>query len=183
MHTRTVAIPISIHASLAGGDATLENLRLLLMISIHASLAGGDVWLWLYHIIDMISIHASLAGGDPLPRVRREGPPHFNPRLPRGRRRDENAVIRALVHISIHASLAGGDTTKPSRPGERPGISIHASLAGGDFSPLLFDSSLRFQSTPPSREATRFDLRHMRRRLISIHASLAGGDFLQGIDR
>ena len=56
-------------------------------------------------------------------------------------------------------------------------ISIHASLAGGDN--IDFDGvkqEIRFQSTPPSREATMLIYIWIRFRNISIHASLAGGD-------
>ena len=124
----------------------------------------------------MISIHASLAGGDP--------------------RRGGNLRSR---QISIHASLAGGDFQQIRGHVPRP-ISIHASLAGGDILSLpRFASPITFQSTPPSREATKacsgdraatqdFNPRLPRgrrpllrlpgsqRRRISIHASLAGGD-------
>ena len=80
----------------------------------------------------MISIHASLAGGDP--------------------RRGGNLRSR---QISIHASLAGGDFQQIRGHVPRP-ISIHASLAGGDILSLpRFASPITFQSTPPSREATK----------------------------
>ena len=56
---------ISIHASLAGGDALLGGvLRVVHAISIHASLAGGDVAGNRLGNLAVISIHASLAGGD-----------------------------------------------------------------------------------------------------------------------
>ena len=56
-------------------------------------------------------------------------------------------------------------------------ISIHASLAGGDrrLSYKQTDNC-RFQSTPPSREATTMATSCIRHGGISIHASLAGGD-------
>ena len=61
-------------------------------------------------------------------------------------------------------------------PGLR--ISIHTSLAGGDNvqAAHIFLYQTRFQSTPPSREAT-FDVITVYGTIsISIHTSLAGGD-------
>ena len=78
---------ISIHASLAGGDWLRGTQSTDWQISIHASLAGGDGRgdddaLGLVRI----SIHASLAGGDREIVRCDSADPHFNPRLPRGRR-------------------------------------------------------------------------------------------------
>ena len=80
---------------------------------------------------------------------------HFNPRLPRGRRRFDPTFHRYKLEFQ---------STPPSR--EATGhdqfihrqsaiISIHASLAGGD-AVVVYDAWPRtlFQSTPPSREAT-----------------------------
>ena len=101
----------------------------------------------------IISIHASLAGGDDF----------------RGRFMPEGKTI------SIHASLAGGDGTRCGNISNRS-ISIHASLAGGDTSRNSTTSGIKFQSTPPSREATVEASGMADRWPISIHASLAGGD-------
>ena len=127
--------------------------------------------------MSVISIHASLAGGDIYNLSSYGRQTYFNPRLPRGRRlylRKSRADYEA---ISIHASLAGGDSIRR----------------------LMFTSSKRFQSTPPSREATApmlslpvenanfnprlprgrrqfFEYSQFIARSISIHASLAGGD-------
>ena len=83
----TVAAPISIHASLVGGDNPECMYRDLYLsfqstppsweatggrkkkrkpsnISIHASLVGGDVTITAYVTAAIISIHASLVGGD-----------------------------------------------------------------------------------------------------------------------
>ncbi len=82
-----------------------------------------------------------------------------------------------MAIISIHASLAGGDVTRDLHKAEYVTISIHASLAGGDPRPgAVAGPRAEFQSTPPSREATRHLMHPQRRRNISIHASLAGGD-------
>ena len=100
-----------------------------------------------------ISIHAPLAGGvllrgssaacndyfNPrLPRGRRRQTmqlyhpaSHFNPRLPRGRRHLRDLRECIARKISIHASLAGGDPPRAGK-GLVVAISIHASLAGGD---------------------------------------------------
>ena len=58
-------------------------------------------------------------------------------------------------------------------------VSIHAALAGGD--PPFFRVMLcagQFQSTPPSRAATRLNKSDKTLFLVSIHAALAGGDNL-----
>ena len=101
--------PISIHASLAGGDGRT-----------------GDARFAQWHF------------NPRLPRGRRHTVTpflaqfsNFNPRLPRGRRLNRASPSRFLL-ISIHASLAGGDDDDRSG-GEAAGISIHASLAGGDY--------------------------------------------------
>ena len=102
-------------------------------ISIHASLAGGDEYNPIHNYDRHISIHASLAGGDK--------PGNFS----------------RLQHctISIHASLAGGDFNGHCATSLFVKISIHASLAGGDALEFCHRwSRNRFQSTPPSREAT-----------------------------
>ena len=82
----------------------------------------------------------------------------------------------ARLSISIHASLAGGDPARPAAVCPAC-ISIHASLAGGDQ--IAVDQIAeqgRFQSTPPSREATGCFEKQGGQKHISIHASLAGGD-------
>ena len=168
---------ISIHASLAGGDANQVRTDFPSKISIHASLAGGD-WLRGTQSTDwQISIHASHAGGDQHVRWTDLSRQHFNPRLPRGRR---------LRQMWSPQSAQQFQSTPPSREatrvsadagGKGGGISIHASLAGGDgragrlalvrrdFNPRLPRGRRRptrgerqtlpgFQSTPPSREAT-----------------------------
>ena len=150
-----------------------------------------------------ISIHASLAGGDrdaPAPSARSGD---FNPRLPRGRRLTLGLMLGLRRGISIHASLAEGDIGRGQARCGAP-ISIHASLAGGDVDALLYIGFLSvnfnprlprgrrrgdslfaidkgaFQSTPPSREATRHRPPEARAIGISIHASLAGGDATRG---
>ena len=127
---------------------------------------------------------------------------------------------RWSIHISIHASLTGGDYCYGGYDHSYH-ISIHASLTGGDyilrrhmsqinyFNPRLphgrrrhivqmqhqaerfqstppsreatstmtsITSTVKFQSTPPSREATYVNLEVEEVDTISIHASLTGGD-------
>ena len=78
----------------------------------------------------------------------------FNPRLPCGRRPPLREATLADLEVSIHASHAGGDWEILQEALE----------------------ALKFQSTPPMREATiRADGRK-HRVLVSIHASHAGGD-------
>ena len=102
-----------------------------------------------------ISIHAPLAGRDRLNHVVPPPTAYFNPRAPRGARREEFDRLAAIVGISIHAPLAGRDALfcnfrpcswdfNPRAPrGARrimdlllglqtADISIHAPLAGRD---------------------------------------------------
>ena len=56
--------------------------------------------------------------------------------------------------VSIHAPLTGGDFDTHAL-GMRRRVSIHAPLTGGDGEVRrLGEARDRFQSTPPSREAT-----------------------------
>ncbi len=56
--------------------------------------------------------------------------------------------------VSIHAPLTGGDPPLPRLPAHLQ-VSIHAPLTGGDTPPLAMRGvGPKFQSTPPSREAT-----------------------------
>ena len=103
----------------------------------------------------------------------------FNPRAPRGARRESFQLIDGRVAISIHAPLAGRDAStrarrtstrnfNPRAPrGARPfaaqarsvvvNISIHAPLAGRDFPFAPYRKrTLTFQSTRPSRGATTY---------------------------
>ena len=59
------ATDVSIHATLAGGDADGKGGQYLYIVSIHATLAGGDssVLFWVIPK-SRVSIHATLAGGD-----------------------------------------------------------------------------------------------------------------------
>ena len=111
-------------------------------------------------------------------------------------------AVAGRAIISIHAPLAGCDA---KRHGQRPqplGISIHAPLTGCDSPPgkqkrrnphfnprtprgvrLREQNFLRFlvsfQSTHPSRGATKTDENNRNNESISIHAPLAGCDRLQ----
>ena len=58
-------VVISIHTTLAGGDAKNMNTQVTeLQISIHTTLAGGDIGYWIILTQTQISIHTTLAGGD-----------------------------------------------------------------------------------------------------------------------
>ena len=104
--------------------------------------------------IRIISIHAPREGGDyqagpVVPQYR-----HFNPRPPRGGRRQIDAPCASARCISIHAPREGGDAT-PTGQAQRSPISIHAPREGGDW-----------YSYPVEIDP----------RTISIHAPREGGD-------
>ena len=189
---------ISIHASLAGGDADGRDLHCTYSISIHASLAGGDQFSSETEAFEYISIHASLAGGDQILAHGQLGLEHFNPRLPRGRRRSRlcRTSCRSLFQSTSPSREATADVR---RAGREIFISIHVSLAGGDgnrgkigrepehFNPRLPRGRRRLLPRRRS-DLLNFNPRLPRgRRLqgvwkriyvveISIHVSLAGGD-------
>ena len=124
---------ISIHAPLAGGDAPFPPLPPRLPISIHAPLAGGDVGnISVQTIYSDISIHAPLAGGDGLPWPSATLGCYFNPRPPRGGRRDLTSLYRykGSVFQSTPPSRGATETGDAAKKAEK--ISIHAPLAGGD---------------------------------------------------
>ena len=126
-----------------------------------------------------VSIHASHAGGDEAssPTLARQW--GFNPRLPCGRRPPLYCVYNPNQGVSIHASHAGGDGWRNIRTSQtcsfNPRLPCGRRLMGQfmemcirRFNPRLpcgrrRDSSATmitpaaFQSTPPMREATRFD--------------------------
>ena len=85
-----------------------------LPISIHASLAGGDSQKLRRFLRSGISIHASLAGGDQRIMFRGADDPIFQSTPPSREATEEKfQAFRDLV-ISIHASLAGGDKISSS---------------------------------------------------------------------
>ena len=148
----------------------------------------------------MISIHTTLAGGDPPKKGEFYLWLYFNPHHPRGWRHFGRNGHRLYRWISIHTTLAGGDYFCDEFHLLVREISIHTTLAGGDLCGLHLCGHLRnfnphhprgwrqslselcqgaslFQSTPPSRVATRLSARYSRLIAISIHTTLAGGDY------
>ena len=101
-----------------------------------------------------ISIHAPREGGDSSANRCRSCWIHFNPRPPRGGRRENANYIQGNSEISIHAPREGGDEGTP-------------------LSPSIYE---RFQSTPPARGATLKPWERMFLIKISIHAPREGGD-------
>ena len=169
---------VSIHATLAGGDAqTAPSLRLTTCFYPRHPRGWRRVHFDPAARRELVSIHATLAGGDTRTIWQRTRPRSFYPRHPRGWRpkipcmatsgalflstppsrvatRCWSCIWRGEP-VSIHATLAGGD---PGRSGARPAkpcVSIHATLAGGDILSAWFMLPYRqFLSTPPSRVAT-----------------------------
>ena len=146
-------------------------------VSIHASLAGGDKAQRAAERSETVSIHASLAGGDHCRKEKSWSGSRFNPRLPRGRRPPRHQEAKETSR-GFNPRLPRG-RRPPFPPLNVPlgAVSIHASLAGGDSPPPAFATAekcfnprlprgrrllrrrssarpARFQSTPPSREAT-----------------------------
>ena len=152
---RTPRRSVSIHATLAGGDALNTVGPVCQLVSIHATLAGGDASAVCAGNRRVgVSIHATLAGGDGL-----------SPHLPHHRAVFLSTPPSRVAtqsprrphrpkHVSIHATLAGGDRCLPYGLQALSSVSIHATLAGGDLGILIILMFL----------------------FVSIHATLAGGD-------
>ena len=79
---------------------------------------------------------------------------YFNPRPPRGGRRQLKEVVQLVLVISIHAPREGGDW-------------VFLRIGG---------ASKIFQSTPPARGATMLQASKAVNVRISIHAPREGGD-------
>ena len=148
------------------------------MISIHASRGGSDTGdCWVEGFVS--KFQSTLPAGEATLVIcqLRSIPENFNPRFPRGKRREDFGMKPSDFHISIHASRGGSDRsiyTAPCRDshfnprfprGKRrrtdskiltlKSISIHASRGGSDS--LEFHktgNASRFQSTLPAGEAT-----------------------------
>ena len=169
---------ISIHAPREGSDAEEgSGHRVSVAISIHAPREGSDDFIigiatgdWSFQStlpargstnrtrrriqsLD-ISIHAPREGSD----VRPDFDPHlhgyFNPRSPRGERREGLEEPTSPIGISIHAPREGSDMRANDSCTQKL-ISIHAPREGSD---LFWASRLirfsKFQSTLPARGAT-----------------------------
>ena len=126
----------------------------LMLISIHVPLAGNDngdyFWVRNYGI----SIHVPLAGNDFQPLIIENDAVDFNPRSPRGERReyDMNEPEHELFQ-----------STFPSRGTTVCGKTIV--LLSGDFNPRSPRGERQYQPRQPRG-----------RRNISIHVPLAGND-------
>ena len=103
-----------------------------------------------------ISIHAPREGSDPLRLPLRPLLEYFNPRSPRGERRQQCLNMTVVDNISIHAPREGSDHTQVNWHMLPESISIHAPREGSDMPRLLpLPGSPIFQSTLPARGATK----------------------------
>ncbi len=91
-----MAIPVSIHATRAGGDNCSTRCQGVRAVSIHATRAGGDLDYGSAHGYPQVSIHATRAGGDTPRRCASGRRKCFNPRHPRGWRLELLALVGAL---------------------------------------------------------------------------------------
>ena len=83
---------------------------------------------------------------------------------------------RNRVRISIHAAREGGDK-RLKRYFTKSSISIHAAREGGDvIKNEEYTNAAIFQSTPPVKAATRWNILLWVGLGISIHAAREGGD-------
>ena len=126
---------ITIHAPHAGSDINMGNAcAMLSCISIHAPHAGSDQYRVVSQLVPgRISIHAPHAGSDTVGRYRTPVQINFNPRSPRGERRDGDVLRVFGMPISIHAPHAGSDLVLLELVYGLRYISIHAPHAGSDL--------------------------------------------------
>ena len=189
---------ISIHASLAGGDADGRDLHCTYSISIHASLAGGDAVDYRSAIraaifqstppsreaTPMAVTYTALTAFQSTPPSREATNSPAKPKplntfqsTPPSREATRYSLMVSLaLSISIHASLAGGDDQ--GCVGQAVAAYFNPRLPRGRRRSRTFGTAqdAAFQSTSPSREATRQQPKRIIVLDISIHVSLAGGD-------
>ena len=78
--------------------------------------------------------------------------------------------------ISIHTTLAGGDRPLPEMTSSSLYFNPHHPRGWRHHKPVTVNDNSGFQSTPPSRVATRAGECRGFDGIISIHTTLAGGD-------
>ena len=196
---------VSTHAARAGGDPGGQHRDVVLHpVSTHAARAGGDLVVHDEPHQVVVSTHAARAGGDasyrqwgscqsrfqPTPPARAAtgclatslpGRRGFNPRRPRGRRRESTRQpFEPCYLVSTHAARAGGDERltepeqrhddgfNPRRPrGRRPDRALRLHPPGRCFNPRR-----------PRGRRLATPTRQCRLVVVSTHAARAGGDRL-----
>ena len=113
-----------------GATKTSQCFSMQSNISIHAPRVGSDLAFSAADAMREISIHAPRVGSDSRRVYKDAGAADFNPRSPRGERRDADCPARR-IHISIHAPRVGSDFKETRLDGLRV-ISIHAPRVGSD---------------------------------------------------
>ena len=149
--------------------------------------------------MDTVSIHAAHEGGDLCSRQRPcDISARFNPRRPRGRRRNSSTgailakfqstpptrAATACRQTFVHRRLRFNPRRPRGRRRAAPGhttagcrVSIHAAHEGGDVQGRrLLPQVCKFQSTPPTRAATMDGQLAVAIAGVSIHAAHEGGD-------
>ena len=132
---------------------------LILLISIHAPREGGDGGGCLRPWYTPNFNPRPPRGGRQLQTAPQQpSPRHFNPRPPRGGRLCFALVIRLIKDFNPRPPRGGRPSTVKSLTGSKL-ISIHAPREGGDqFHTCSKGQGKRFQSTPPARGATYWNL-------------------------
>ena len=143
----SIAVTVSIHATLAGGDLTTKT-------EVEAT--------------DRVSIHATLAGGDGAGCRPCRHQSSFYPRHPRGWRHCGLPQYGRTGRISIHATPAGGDA--PSTITAIEGGKFLSTPPPRVATPnsLAWVLARLFLSTPPPRVATTLSLYITRREVLFL---------------
>ena len=200
IRSRSRGSAVSIHAFRGEGDRDRAGFHSDARVSIHAFRGEGDAIRNLIHVACHVSIHAFRGEGDRTLRVtlqlgqrqfqstpsggkatqqpdRRTRSRHgFNPRLPGGRRPDEDVLALLNSEVSIHAFRGEGDYMYA--PHTRPSRSFNPRLPGGRRLPWRGkrEKFMLFQSTPSGGKATAAAAAPAAGDPVSIHAFRGEGD-------
>ena len=129
-------------------------------------------------VIFDISIHAPREGGDRGPAEGQPDRRDFNPRPPRGGRRDANSVGAAANEFQSTPPARGATPYMQSGQFAK-NISIHAPREGGDARRVLEEPpSIYFNPRPPRGGRRKRIEQEAYNSIISIHAPREGGDVL-----
>jgi len=100
-------------------------------VSIHAPRVGGDYIFPTLLTAEKVSIHAPRVGGNSSGTATSPDPHRFNPRPPRGGRRQSTQAITTRIAFQSTPPAWGATERKALRPWIL-GVSIHAPRVGGD---------------------------------------------------
>ena len=168
------------------GRATATRVRVagVHRISIHALREESDVDTFRFACGHVISIHALREEGDTPVHRRSAKSGYFNPRPPRGGRREGKTPFHVDDLFQSTPSARRATFLCAEQNCLVPLISIHALREEGDSHLSgCTTRTIKFQSTPSARRATSARRLREARISISIHALREEGDGADGVDQ